>query len=41
MSETDIIKRINKNIIDQSGHILSFDKQLIQLMSGVLIQDFH
>ena len=35
MSETDIIKRINKNIIDQSGHILSFDKQLIQLMSGV------
>ena len=29
------LQRINKNIIDQNGHLLSFDKQLIQLMSGV------
>lgn len=29
------LQRINKNIIDQNGQLLSFDKQLIQLMSGV------
>lgn len=29
------IKRINKNLVDKDGNILSFDKQLIQLMSGV------
>lgn len=35
MSEIDIIKRINKNVVLEDGKIISFDKQLIQLMSGV------
>ena len=35
MNKTDILKNINKNIVHEDGKIDSFDKQLIQLMSGV------
>jgi len=31
------LQRINKNIVDQEGHVLRFDKQLIQLMSGIFV----
>lgn len=31
----DVIKKINKNIVHDDGTVDSFDKQLIQLMSGV------
>lgn len=35
MNKTDILRNINKNIVHEDGKIDSFDKQLIQLMSGV------
>lgn len=35
MNKIDIIRKINKNIVHNDGTIDSFDKQLIQLMSGV------
>lgn len=35
MTNIEILKKINKNIVHKDGTITSFDKQLIQLMSGV------
>lgn len=37
---TELIKKINKNIVHENGTIDSFDKQLIQLMSGVFDTKF-
>lgn len=35
MTNIDTLRKINKNVINDNGTITSFDKQLIQLMSGV------
>lgn len=35
MANIEVLKRINKNIVNKDGTITSFDKQLIQLMSGI------
>ncbi len=37
---SELIKKINKNIVHENGTIDSFDKQLIQLMSGVFDTKF-
>ena len=35
MTKIDTLRKINKNIVHEDGTITSFDKQLIQLMSGI------
>ena len=35
MTNIETIRKINKNIVHEDGTITSFDKQLIQLMSGI------
>ena len=35
------IKKINKTIVREDGRIDSFEKQLINLISGYMIQDFR
>ena len=35
MANIEVLKKINKNIVHKDGTITSFDKQLIQLMSGI------